>query len=68
MFYLGEERPVSLDILKLYLGEDVICQNPEDIDPDRWLDKGELMELPEISIEEAKDSGREPSEDRRGPE
>ena len=68
MFYLGEERPVSLDILKLYLGEDVICQNPEDIDPDRWLDKGEFMELPEISIEEAKDSGREPSEDRRGPE
>ena len=32
--YPGEERMVSLDESKLYWGEDVICQNPEDIDPD----------------------------------
>ena len=37
---------------ELYQGEDMICQNPEDIDPNRWLDKGELMELLEIPLEE----------------
>ena len=42
VYYLGEERLVSLDVLKLYRGEDVIRQNPEDIDPDQWLDEGEL--------------------------
>ena len=30
VYYSGEERLVSLDVLKLYQGEDVICQNPED--------------------------------------
>ena len=48
MYYPGEERLVSLDMLKLYQGEDVIQQNPEDIDLDRWLDEGKLTELPEI--------------------
>ena len=42
--YPREERLVSLDVLKFYRGEDVICQNPEDIDPDQWLDEGELTE------------------------
>ena len=42
MYYPGEE---SLDVLKLYCGEDMIHQNPEDIDLDQWLDKGELTEL-----------------------
>ena len=41
-------------MLKLYRGEDVICQNPEDIDPDQWLDEGELAELPEAHRTEAK--------------
>ena len=27
-------------------------QNPEDIDPDKWTDDGELTELLEISLEE----------------
>ena len=40
VYYPGEERLVSLDVLKLYRGEDVICQNPEDIDSDQWLDAG----------------------------
>ena len=35
-------------MLKLYRGEDVNHQNPEDIDPDQWLDKGGLMELTEV--------------------
>ena len=35
VYYPGEEKLVSLDILKLYSGEDVIRQDPEDIDPDR---------------------------------
>ena len=43
---------MSLDVLKLYCGEDVILQDPEDLDPDRWLDKGELMELPEAPLGE----------------
>ena len=30
-----EERLVILDLLKLYRGEDVVGQNPEDIDPDQ---------------------------------
>ena len=32
VYYPGEERLVSLDVLKLYLGEDVIRQNHKDID------------------------------------
>ena len=50
--YPREEKLVSLNGLKLYRGEDVIRQNPEDLDPDRWLDEGELTELPEIPKEE----------------
>ena len=29
VYYPGEERLVSLDVLKLYCGEDVVCQNPK---------------------------------------
>ena len=39
--------------MKLYGREDVIGQNPKDIDPDRWLDKEELTDLPEVPREEA---------------
>ena len=46
---------MSLDVLKLYRGEDVICQNHEDIDPDQWLDEVELTELPEIPRGEAEE-------------
>ena len=45
-----EEKLVSLDMLKLYRGEDVICLDPEYIDPGRWLGKGELTELPEVPL------------------
>ena len=41
---------MSLDVLKLYRREDVVRQEPKDVDPDRWVDKGELTELPEISL------------------
>ena len=34
VYYPGEEKLVSLDVLKLYHGEDVVCQNPEDVDLD----------------------------------
>ena len=37
-------------MLKLYRGEDVVCQEPADVDPDRWIDEGELTELPEIPV------------------
>ena len=53
VYYPGEEKLVSLDMLKLYHGEDVICQDPEDIDPDRWLGEGELTELLEAPLGEA---------------
>ena len=47
-------------MLKLYRGEDVICQNHEDIDPDQWLDEGELTELLEVPRMEAEEmSGNE---------
>ena len=38
VYYPREEKLVSVDLLKLYLGEDVILQDPEDIDPNQWLD------------------------------
>ena len=52
MYYPREEKLVSLDVLKLYRGEDVTRQDPEDIDPDQWLDKGELTKLPEAPLGE----------------
>ena len=42
-------------MLKLYRGEDIIHQNPQGIDPDQWLDKGEFTELPEIHRMEAEE-------------
>ena len=41
---------MTLDVLKLYRGEDVVRQEPENVDPDGWVDKGELTELPEIPL------------------
>ena len=69
MYYPGEEKLVSLDVLKLYWGEDVVRQNLEDVDPDQGrLDEGELTELLQISIEEAEVGLREQPEDQRRPE
>ena len=56
---------MSLDVLKLYCGEDVICQDPEDIDLNQWLDKGELKELPQAPLVKAERRSQEPSVDRR---
>ena len=39
---------MNLDVLKLYCGEDVVQQNPEDVDPDKYTEEGELTKLPEI--------------------
>ena len=39
---------MSLDVLKLYRGEDVVRQNPDDVDPDKYTEEGELTELLEI--------------------
>ena len=63
VYYSGEEKLVSLDVLKLYQGENVIHHNPKDLDSDRWLDEGELTKLPEIQIEEAKGRVRGQAED-----
>ena len=52
VYYPGEEKLVSLDVLKLYCGEDVVRQEPTDVDPDGWVEEGELTELPEISVGE----------------
>ena len=35
VYYPGEESLVSLDVLEFYRGEDVICQNPENVDSDQ---------------------------------
>ena len=32
VYFPGEEKLVSLDVLKLYCGKDMIRQDPEDID------------------------------------
>ena len=48
VYYPGEERLMSLDVLKLNGGEDIIHQNPEDVDSNRLLNEGELVELSEI--------------------
>ena len=45
VYYPREEKLVSLDVMKLYRGEDVICLYSEDKHPDQWLDEGKLMEL-----------------------
>ena len=66
--YPGQERLVSLDVLKLYRGEEVIRQNPEDIDRDQWLDEEELKELPEIPREEAEERVGNKAEDPGTPE
>ena len=60
VYYPGERKLVSLDVLKLYCGEDVVRQNPEDIDPDRYADDGELTELPEIPLVELERVHMEP--------
>ena len=39
-------------MLKLYRKEDVVRQDPHDVDPDRWIDEGEISELPEVSLGE----------------
>ena len=49
VYYPGEEKLVSLDVFKLYLGNDVVRQEPNDVDLDRWIDEGELTKLPEVS-------------------
>ena len=55
-------------MLKLYCGEDVIRQNPEYIDQDRWLDEGELTDVPEIPREEAEVGVREQPTGPKRPE
>ena len=68
IFYPGEEKLVSLDMLKLFWGEDVIRQDPEYIDSDRWLEEGELTELPEAPLGQAERRYIEPSVDQRNPD
>ena len=46
----------------------MIRQDPEDTDPNQWLDKGELAELPEAPLGEAEMRFRELFLDWRGPE
>ena len=52
VYYSGEEKLVSLEVLKLYRGEDVVKWEPEDLDPDGWVEEGELTELPETPLRE----------------
>ena len=59
-----EEKLVCLDMLKLYWGEGIVQQNPEDLDPDQWLDEGELTELPEVPGEGTEVGARGQSEDQ----
>ena len=62
VYYHGEEKLVSLDVLKLYQGEDAVHQNLKDVDLDQWLDEGELTKLPEVHREEMEVGAREQPE------
>ena len=55
-------------MLKIYCGQDVIHQDPEDIDPDRWLEEGELTQLTEEPLSKAQKRSRQLSVDWRDPE
>ena len=46
----------------------MIRQDPADIDPDRWLDKGELTELLEAPPDEGEQGSVELSVDQKNPE
>ena len=61
-------RLVRLDVLKLYRGEDVVRQEPEDIDPDRWLDEREFTELPEANLRGRERIYMKPLSGQRNPE
>ena len=52
VYYPGEEKLVSLDVLKLYREEEVVLQEPTGVDPDGWEEEGELTELQDISVGE----------------
>ena len=68
VYYPGEEKLVSLDVLKLYRGEDIVHQEPADMDPDRWTDEGELTKLPEIPVVDGERMLRERCMDPVNPE
>ena len=59
---------MSLDVVKLYHGEDVVRQNPEDVYPDRYADDGEFTELPEIPLGELERVYMEPVIEAVNPE
>ena len=59
---------MNQEVLKLYRGENVVQQNLEDLDPDRWLVEGELMILLEVPKEEKEVGSREQSEEQVRPE
>ena len=59
---------VSLDVLKIYHGEDVVQQEPEDVYPDRWLEEGELTELLEASLRGRERIYMEPLSGQKNPE
>ena len=59
---------MSLDVLKLYRGEEVVRQEPEDVNPDGWEDEGELTELPEIPLRGRERVYMETVPDPRSPE
>ena len=42
VYYPREGKLVSLEVLKLYRGEDIVRQEPTDVDPDGWVEEGEL--------------------------
>ena len=43
---------MSLDVLKLYRGEDVVRQYADDVDPDQYVEDGEFTVLPEVPWKE----------------
>ena len=64
VYYPGEEKLVSIDLLKLYQGEDIVWQNPEDLELDWWSDEGELTEFLEVPREEMEVGTREQPEEQ----
>ena len=55
-------------MLKLNHREDVVQQEPNDVDQDRWIDEGELTELLEVSFGERERVYMETGQDPVSPE
>ena len=56
---LGRAFSIRLFVIIDWSRNNIVRQEPADVDPDRWTDEGELTELPEIPVLEGERVFRE---------